>query len=257
MQRGILMYNMVRDNNFCFFNFRYNNTHYTDNTQGSPMNFLAYMVKGEAEITSANKTIEVKSGDAFFIPKSLCYKSYWYGNDEIDFISCGYSELNTIEDAKFDLQLISCNKNLAEKIVNIPMDGNDVKCKTLSIFYDVMSDTIPYLTRTTENNDEAMVNKIKQYIKANPHAALSEIADMCNISQPYFYALFKRVTHTTPNDYRRKILCEIGVELLTTTDKKIEEIAAYLKISSGSYFRKLVKEYTGSTPREIRKNRVF
>ena len=41
------------------------------------------------------------------------------------------------------------------------------------------------------------------------------------------------------------------------TDKKIEEISSMLNFSSSSYFRKILKQHTGKTPREIRKNRGF
>ena len=49
----------------------------------------------------------------------------------------------------------------------------------------------------------------------------------------------------------------MGIDLLVTTDKKIEEIADMLNFSSGSYFRKVLKKHTGCTPREIRKSRAF
>ena len=60
--------------------------------------------------------------------------------------------------------------------------------------------------------------------------------------------------HTTPNTQRQIILCERAVELLTTTDRPIEEISTALGFSSSAYFRKVMREHTGMTPREIRKN---
>ena len=221
------------------------------------MNYLAYMHKGHAKIVSENKTIEIKEGDVFFIPNALGYQSYWYGADEISFLSFGFLELHAKENAKFDLQKLPYDKQIADKIINIPTDGTNVKCKTLSLFYDVMSDVIPYLTYHTENKEEITVDKIKQCIRKHPHSSLSEIADMCTISRPYLYSLFKKVTGITPNDYRQQILCKMGVDMLITTDKKIEEIASMLNFSSGSYFRKVLKKHTGCTPREIRKSRAF
>lgn len=55
-----------------------------------------------------------------------------------------------------------------------------------------------------------------------------------------------------PNEFKRKILCEKGIELLNTTGKAVEEISSILGLSSGSYFRKLLKRYTARTPKEIR-----
>lgn len=251
------MNNIILDDNFFFFNLRFTSYHYTDNRKGSPMNYLAYMHKGRAKIISENKTIEIEEGDVFFIPNGLGYQSYWYGTDEISFLSFGFLDLNTKENAKFDLQKLPYNKQIADKIISIPTDGTNVKCKTLSLFYDVMSDVIPYLTCPAENKEERTVDKIKQCIRTHPHSPLSEIANMCAISQPYLYSLFKKVTRITPNDYRQQVLCKMAVDMLITTDKKIEEIAAMLNFSSSSYFRKVLKKHIGSTPREIRKSRAF
>jgi len=44
---------------------------------------------------------------------------------------------------------------------------------------------------------------------------------------------------------------------LLTTNKTVEEIASLINFSSASYFRKVLKKHTGSTPSEIRKNRGF
>lgn len=251
------MKDIISYDNFNFLNLKFTNRHYTDNRNGSPMNYLAYMIKGHAKIVSEDKTLHIREGDAFFIPKNLSYQSYWYGDDEIDFLSFGFLELNTKEYGKYELQIIPCNKKVEKKIINIPTKGNNADCKTLSIFYDVMSEIIPSLKCSFENNKEMIVNKIKNCIRKNPFSSLSDIADMCKISKPYLYALFKEYTHMTPNNFRQKILCDMGIELLLTTDKKIEEITDIINFSSSSYFRKVLKKHTGSTPREIRKNRIF
>mgnify|MGYP000100461711 FL=1 len=243
--------------NFNFLNIKFTNYHYTDNRKGSPMNYLAYMIKGDSNIVSENKTIQVKEGDVFYIPKNLSYQSYWHGDSEINFLSFGFLELNTKENTNFELQTIPCDGKLIEKIIHIPTNGKRVDCKTLSLFYDAMSEIIPNLKYSSENKEEMMVAKIKHCIRNHPHSPLHEIASMCMVSEPYLYALFKKITQTTPNSYRQKVLCERGIELLLTTDKKIEEIAGMIQFSSSSYFRKVLKKHTGSTPREIRKNRLF
>lgn len=245
------------NNNFIFSHFQFISSHYTDNRKGSPMNYLAYMLKGHAKIVSESGTIEIKEGDAFFIPKSLSYQSYWSGNDEISFLSFGFSELNTTENTKFELQVIPCDKEVLKKIILIPTKGSNVDCNMLSLFYGAMSEVIPCLKLSDENREGATVDKIKHCIRNSPHSSLSEIANMCMISEPYMYLLFKKITRITPNDYRQKVLCQTGIDLLLTTDKKVEEISKILNFSSSSYFRKVLKKHAGITPREIRKNRAF
>ncbi len=257
--------NLYNHYNFLYLDLK--NYHHTDNRSGSPLNFLALLLKGTAKIVTQNKTMILNEGDVFFIPKNLSYESFWYGNDDIQFISLGYSNLATNIDAPFDLQILHCDEDIKEKILNVPTivpdnslvntlpEGNRTSCKALSIFYDIMSDIIPMLIASSKNGTLMTLEKIKTAIRLNPFLSLSQIAAECNISEPYLYNLFKKYEDSTPNAYRLKILCDIAVEQLTTTDKKIEQIASELNFSSGSYFRKILKNHTGHTPSEIRKNR--
>ena len=46
---------------------------------------------------------------------------------------------------------------------------------------------------------------------------------------------------------------EKAKQLLMTTNISVEEISRMLNFSSASYFRKILKKYSGKTPKEIRK----
>ena len=49
----------------------------------------------------------------------------------------------------------------------------------------------------------------------------------------------------------------MAVELLTTTDKTVEEISSLLRFSSAAYFRKVLRKHTGLTPKQIRKKSIY
>lgn len=221
------------------------------------MYYLARMLKGDSRIVSKNKTITVNEGDVFYIPKGLPYQSYWYGQSEIRFLSYGFSELEACEKMDFDLQVIPCPEALKAQVMNIPTDGPFLKCKTLSIFYDVLSDLIPYMQRSPLSKKDEILENAKNYILSNPDCGMSEVASACYISEPYLYAIFKEKANDTPNDFRLKVLCQKGMEYLTTTDKTVEEISSLIGLSSASHFRKILKKYVGASPREIRKNNNF
>ena len=243
--------------NFAFFNLKFDKYHYTDATAGVDRNYVAYMNKGSAKIVSKHKTIYINEGDVFCIPQNLCYQSYWYGNDEVDFLSFGFKKLFTNESLNFELQLIPCSNRTKDKLKSICTNGANVSCKDAGAFYDAMSDIFPLLTYKAQNKDKILVDKIKNCIRDNYNCSISQIADMCGISEPYLYSVFKKHTNTTPNEFRQNIVCEKAVELLLTTDKKAEDISSMLNFSSSSYFRKVIKKHTGKTPREIRKNAIF
>lgn len=243
--------------NFVFLNVKFSKYRYTDNRNGSPLNYLAYIKKGSAKITSSNDTISINEGDLFFIPKNLAYQSYWYGNDEIDFLSCGFHSILTGQDMNYKLQLVLCDREIKQQVQNIFSGDKVPDCNGLSIFYDVMAKVIPTLKCDDESKEMTFAERIKEGIEKKPHAPLREIAKMCAISESYMYEVFKKAIGETPNEYKQKVLCEEGIELLLTTNKKIEEISEIAGFSSSSYFRKVLKKHTGSTPSEIRKNRGF
>lgn len=243
--------------NFYFNNIKFTKHHYTDCHMGCPVNYIAYMKTGTAKIVSSKKTIFINEGDVFYIPKGLKYQSYWYGCDDIDFLSFGFLDLPIKSNTKFELQVLPDCKVLREKLFKIPTRDSDVDLSALSLFYDAMSVATELLKPDVSDKNHFIVKKAMECIKSDPFISASDIAKLCNISQSHLYPIFKLYANITPNDYRQKVLCSIATEMLMTTDKKIEEISSDLRFSSSSYFRKIFKKYTGHTPREIRKKGYF
>ena len=242
--------------NFIFLNVKFHKSHYTDCRSGSPVHYLAYMRKGTARIVSDHNSIQIGEGDLFYIPKNLPCQSYWYGSDEIDFLSCGFQALHTTDPLHYKLQLIPCDSKVKQELESIFSENDCMDCRALSRFYHVMAQILPMM-QNTESKETLLAEKIKACIEEHPHAGLSEVAKLCGISEPYLYAQFKKATNQTPNEYRQQVLCEEGIQLLLTTNKKIEEISQLTQFSSASYFRKVLKKHTGCTPKQIRKMNGF
>ena len=83
---------------------------------------------------------------------------------------------------------------------------------------------------------------------------VSDVAEYCNVSVSGLYAIFKKSAGLTPIKLKHRILVEKATELLTTTDIPIEEISRKLGFGTSGYFRKIVFDVTGKTPRKIRKS---
>jgi AraC-like DNA-binding protein len=243
--------------NFSFSNINQKKKyHYTDARSGCPSYFLAYMVSGHAKIVSQEKTIYIKEGDVFYIPKGLPYQSYWYNNGYgLSWLSFGFDHLSTSENTNFALQVIPCPDSVITKIKALPTTGTFVTCKILSQFYDIMADILPYMQTVSTNRGQQIVENVQKYIAEHPECSIPDAARACRISEPYLYSLFRSIADTTPNEYRQQILCQKGIELLYTTDKTVAEISSMLNFSSESYFRKVLMKHTGYTPKEIRKLR--
>ncbi len=243
--------------NFIFVTNAFQKYHYTDARRGSPLHYVALMLKGRAQIVSGKQSIDIKEGTLFYIPKELPYQSYWYGEDEIRLHSYGFQRLECAQRLNFVLQTIDCDEALKEKLKTIPTEGTDISCHTLGLFYETMGDLLPILKSAAQSRDELIADAAKGYIERHPDCNVSEIARECGISAPYLYAIFKRVVKETPNDYRQQVLCRKGIDLLTATDKTVEEISSLLNLSSTAHFRKILKKHVGLSPKEIRRERSF
>lgn len=246
----------VFSNSFAFYRFGYDRYHYTDNTKGSRFNYIGYMLEGNAKIITEKKTVLINTGDVFFIPYKLRYRSYWYGSEKTRWLSYGFKKSEGAEELNYDLQIIDCNDTVKHLITQIPTDGQHPKCKTLSIFYNTLSELLPYLKEIRKpTKTEEVVSRAKEYISLHTESGIPDIAKHCYVSEPYLFLCFKEKADCTPNEYRLRVISQKGCELLVTTDKSVEEISTLLGLSSASHFRKVLKKYTGFTPREIRKSR--
>ena len=239
-----------------FSSLHFTNEHYTDMRCGAPFHYLAYMIEGKSRIVCDRLTLTVKAGDVFYIPKNLRYQSYWYGRD-IRFLSFGFFDIPTVDFANFDLQTVACSAQTIQKIKAIPLHGSHVSCEVLARFLDAMAEVIPLLSYAPENRAQKLADEIKNQIRTAPHAPLADIARACGISEASLYKRFKQATKITPNKYRQSILCDKASELLITTDLSVEEISEKLNFSSSSYFRKIMKNHTQKTPREIRRTKTI
>lgn len=251
-----MSYTLLSDD-YRFFRIRFNHYHHTDSSAGCDLHFLALMLKGHAKIVCEDRILEIKEGEAFYFPKGLRYHSYWYGEPEIEFLSFGFAALPAGDRKRYILQTLPEEACLPELLAKIPTKGKDVNSHTLSLFYDALSRAADHLLCEPARTGHALADAAALYLRQNPHASMPETAAHCGVSQPHLYATFREVTGMTPNDYRQSVLCQKAIDLLTTTDKTVEEISDLLHFSSAAYFRKVLRKHTGMTPKEIRQKAIF
>lgn len=80
-------------------------------------------------------------------------------------------------------------------------------------------------------------------------------AEMCGVSESYFYLLFKRSLGVSPVEYRNRIRVQNACSLLESTSMSVEEIAAAVGFETAFYFSRIFKKLLGIPPRRYREGR--
>lgn len=107
--------------------------------------------------------------------------------------------------------------------------------------------------------ESPIINKVIHYIRDNPENKLTliSIANYLQISPEYLSSHFKEVTNMNLGRFINQEKIEFSKHLLTSTDLSIIEISLTLNYSDQSYFSKVFKKYTGTTPSEYRKKEII
>jgi AraC-like DNA-binding protein/ligand-binding sensor protein len=102
-----------------------------------------------------------------------------------------------------------------------------------------------------------LISQAVQSIKSNymNKLSLEKLADYLHINPSYLSKLFKKEMDMNFSDYLNKVRIDKSKELLTSTDMSILDIALYTGYEDQSYFTKVFKKYTDTTPHKYRKSR--
>ncbi len=135
------------------------------------------------------------------------------------------------------------------------METHGILLQLFSRFIETGSKT----KRGTVLNPDSKISQVVDHISANlsTQLTITELATLCRLSNGYFSRLFLKVMGVRPIDYiNRKRIEDAQLQLIMTTDP-VEKIALETGIDNFSYFNRMFKRYSGSTPGEYRKLHRF
>ena len=84
--------------------------------------------------------------------------------------------------------------------------------------------------------------------------SMDDLCAVSGVSKQYICLLFRKALGSRPMEYVAKRRIQAAKELLTGSDKTVEDIAAETGFCTASYFCKLFKRYEGMTPVQFRKS---
>lgn len=245
------MNNREYANSFSFVKYSFMQEHKTDRLKsGSPTNYIILLISGSGELRTKENTIKLKRGEMAILPKDCPYRSLWRPDGGVvSWYSLAF-EYMPLSKGTLALQKFPAEEHFFGLVEEIMQGVNCNTVGTLYLLLDYLLKNAKYITPSSTNK----VREVYEAIHSDPMRKISDIAKEVGISESSLYSLFYTTFNATPNQVRQKALCKKSIDLLQTTDLPIEEISGMLGFSSSSYFRKVLKEHTGKTPREIRKD---
>ena len=237
---------------FAFKFYHHSAGKHTDGSAGCSYHYIGYIYEGTARIVSEKGTLELQTGDLFYIPKGCRYHSYWYGANGTLFDSFAFSAMPQKEPISYCLQKLTMTEEV--KILHRQLAENrTVNARSVGLLYSLLGLLLPTMRHHAYDKGGVLARKIADAIYEQPEASTESVAQSCGVSQSTVYHLLKMELGKTPNRLRQEAKCQQAVRLLTCTDLSVEEISTRLGFSSSSYMRKLLRTTTGKTPLQLRK----
>ena len=127
-----------------------------------------------------------------------------------------------------------------------------------SLFYNVLRDILPGMTRTSVALDRRVQTAVK-YVTENwdRDFSICDLAKACCVSESTLYHLFRSELGQTPIHLVHSIRINVAMEYLETTDYSVATISRMVCFPSENHFRKVFRTFTGTTPLTFRKKQLI
>ena len=229
-------------------------------TEGYPCPQILYCTKGSGTLLFDGKKIQILPYNAIFMPANHPHE--YYPNEDIwDIrwvVSAGYAEegifrhFGLTNPTVFELKEINTLEHIFRKMHEaIKSDNVFGNYKASGYLYDFLIEFYRIISAKEKSGaPNRALMKALDYINCN-YASSVSMDDLCavsGVSKQYLCLLFKNTLGSRPMEYIAKRRIQAAKELLTGTDKTVEEIALETGFCTASYFCKLFKRYEGITP---------
>lgn len=163
-----------------------------------------------------------------------------------------YNIINILDELHFDMDAM--NKSKLEYFHRI--DETSSAAQLLSLLDSIEKDVSIFLSDNVTHMNNQIINKIIEYISKhyNEQLSLKELADKFHFNYYYLSSYFSSHISEGFSEYLNKVRVEKALELLRNEKIPVAEISYLVGYSDHSYFCKVFKKLTNSTPSRYRKN---
>ena len=235
-------------------------------TEGYPCNQILYCTKGSGTLIIDGKKYHIPPLTAIFLPSF--YPHEYYPNEEIWDIHWVVPEGYATDDilkhtgltspGVFRLKEVKTLEHIFRKMHEaIRSDSVFGSYRAAGYLYDFLIEFYRLISENKAVNapNSALMKAIDLINdRYTSHITMEELCEVSGVSKQYLCILFKNSFGSRPMEYITKRRIQAAKELLTATDKSIEDISAETGFCTPSYFCKQFRRYEGITPTTFRKS---
>lgn len=206
--------------------------------------------------------LDIKQNSLAYMAKGIEYKVEFLGTNREceDTMVIHFQLTNTLgEDIAPTLEPMVCIKSVElSHAMLIEEMAEEFKKNIVCIpelkasLYKLLSAVCQYQKKKKTKNKYTCIRSGIQLLEQNSDMKISDIAEMCGVSECYFRRLFKEYSGETPMDFRQHYRIEKAKQfLLSDEGLSIGEIAEELNFSDIYHFSKTFKKFTNQSPKQF------
>ena len=233
-------------------------------TEGYPCPQILYCTKGGGTLLTDGKEIRISPYTAIYMPAHHPHEYYADGDvwDIHWVVPAGYAaedilkQFGLSEPKIFKLKEVKMLEHIFRKMHEaIRADSVFGNYRASGYLYDFLIEFYRLISSAgTSAAPNRALMKAVDHINFNFASSIT-MDDLCSVSgvsKQYLCLLFRNTLGSRPMEYIAKRRIQAAKELLTSTNKTIEDIASETGFCTAGYFCKLFKRYEGITPSHFR-----
>lgn len=237
-----------------------------------------YIMDGCLEFMVNGKNIHLEKGQGICVNSKRIHANWSNKGDSCEYLCAiihpSYMCASSYIEQKYVAPILSPNsadyillrqddwtKNIIDELLGLFESDTDAKAMELKIIETsfrclrYMHENIDFsmakqATPIHVNTFKSMMSFIQDHYMEK--ISLDDIASAGNVGKTLCAKIFKRYVAKTPGDYLISYRVTKSMELLTSTDLSITDIAFQTGFTSGSHYTKTFREMIGCTPTEYR-----
>ncbi len=219
---------------------------------------ISVRIDGNAEFETNEKNISVKKGDLLFIPSKANYVQTSSDETVIAIHFINYSNQNYDKIECLSLNDTKYTHDIFLEMYDIWKEKRQgYKHLCLSLFYKLLYfvNCTTSERKLTTITHETEISSAIEYIHRNyrhTNIKVSQLANMCAVSDTYFRKIFKNIYNVSPQKYIINLKLEFAYHLLGSNLYTVAEVSQKSGFSDPKYFCRVFKQHYNFPPKQLR-----